>query len=105
MSTEAPAAPSPPQQTNINARDRAGNPPAPAPKSFAQRRLAQDQAAAAKRPPPAINTIEGYDQNELRTKARGAGSIARTGRPMMNRVAADLAPDPSGSIDPRQMHF
>ena len=37
----------------------AGNPPAPTPvpKSFAQQRLAQDQAAAAKRPPPDGNAI------------------------------------------------
>jgi hypothetical protein len=64
----------------------AGNPPAPAPapapKSFAQRRLAQDQAAAAKRPPPEINTIPNYatmsfDQRRL---AQDQIAVRRTGR-------------------------
>jgi hypothetical protein len=41
-----------------------GNPPAPAaaPKSFAQQRLAQDQAAADKLPPPETNKIDGFDK-------------------------------------------
>jgi hypothetical protein len=35
---------------------------APAPKSFAQQRLAQDQAAADKLPPPETNKIDGFDK-------------------------------------------
>jgi hypothetical protein len=60
----------------------AGNPPAPAPKTFEQKRLAQEQAAAAKRPPPEVNTIEGFDKMSYAQRRFAQDQLAarRTGR-------------------------